>query len=197
MLNSRLARIFALSFVLVLLVAMTPVAVTAQVTVNAPKGLLNREKGTSAKEKDKEKSKAQEPAGGEASTTSPAESQHSQPVKSQPRKKRVLSNDERKNYRFSNQTVTKRTGGFRVQVLFSSNKNARSVAQARAKEIALKFPQYRFYISYNAPQWRLRVGDFTSRESAGKALRRIRRAFRAYGSEMIVVRDNINVWENY
>ena len=58
----------------------------------------------------------------------------------------------------------------------------------------MAFPQYHYYVSYNAPQWRLRVGDFTRRESARRALRRIKKAFRKYASETIIVTDTVNVW---
>ena len=90
--------------------------------------------------------------------------------------------------------MTKQVTGYRIQVLFSSRRGARNLAYARAKELAMAFPQYHYYVSYNAPQWRLRVGDFTRRESARRALRRIKKAFRKYASETIIVTDTVNVW---
>ena len=95
------------------------------------------------------------------------------------------------------QSIQARGVGYRIQA-FSDNSgnNAKAAAQQRARAIAMKFPQYRSYISYNAPSWRLRIGDFQKQEDAQRALQRIRAAFPAYGREMIIVRDRINVWGN-
>lgn len=94
------------------------------------------------------------------------------------------------------QTIQARGVGYRIQAYSDNTAAAKTTAQQRARTIAMKFPQYRSYISYNAPSWRLRIGDFKSQEDAQKALQRVRAAFPAYGREMIVVRDKINVWGN-
>ena len=95
------------------------------------------------------------------------------------------------------QSIQARGVGYRIQAFSDNNSNNGKVqAQQRARAIAMKFPQYRSYISYNAPSWRLRIGDFKSQEDAQKALQRVRAAFPAYGREMIIVRDRINVWGN-
>lgn len=97
----------------------------------------------------------------------------------------------------SQQTIQARGTGYRIQAYSDNNmQSAKAAAQQRARAIAMKFPQYRSYISYNAPSWRLRIGDFKSQEDAQKALQRLRAAFPAYGREMIIVRDHINVWSN-
>ncbi len=85
--------------------------------------------------------------------------------------------------------------GYRIQVLSDNSVNGKSKAQARAKTIAMKFPYYRTYITYNAPSWRLRIGDFTDRKSANEALSRVRAAFPSYGG-VSIVKDNVNVWSN-
>ena len=59
----------------------------------------------------------------------------------------------------------------------------------------MKFPQYRSYISYNAPTWRLRLGDFKTHGDAQAALSHIRSVFPNYAREMTIVRDHINVWQ--
>ena len=95
------------------------------------------------------------------------------------------------------QSIQARGVGYRIQAYSdNSGNNAKAAAQQRARAIAMKFPQYRSYISYNAPSWRLRIGDFKSQDDAQKALQRVRAAFPAYGREMIIVRDRINVWGN-
>ncbi|MBR1882483.1 MAG: SPOR domain-containing protein [Muribaculaceae bacterium] len=95
----------------------------------------------------------------------------------------------------SQQTIQGRSVGYRIQAFSDNNMStAKAAAQARARAIAMKFPQYRSYISYHAPSWRLRLGDFREQSDAQKALQRLRAAFPSYGREMIIVRDHINVW---
>lgn len=93
----------------------------------------------------------------------------------------------------NSQTIQGRTVGYRIQAFNEASGNAKAGAQERARAIAMKFPQYRTYISYNAPTWRLRVGDFKNQGDAQAALSRIRSIFPQF-SGMILVRDNINVW---
>ena len=60
----------------------------------------------------------------------------------------------------------------------------------------MKFPQYRSYISYKAPAWRLRIGDFKTKREAQAALQRIKSVYPKFAREMVIVRDRINVWSN-
>ena len=101
-----------------------------------------------------------------------------------------------KRERTTQQTIQARSVGYRIQAYTDNNqRTAKAAAQARARAIAMKFPQYRSYISYNAPSWRLRIGDFKSQSEAQAALARIRSVFPSYAREMTIVRDHINVWQ--
>lgn len=84
--------------------------------------------------------------------------------------------------------------GFRVQV-FSDNNIRTAKNEARSKEmtVASRFPQYRTYKKYSAPYWRVHVGDFRTRREAQAAADEMRRAFPAFGKEIRVVRDRINI----
>lgn len=94
------------------------------------------------------------------------------------------------------QTVKKRSVGYRIQAYSDNNfKTAKSNAQARAKSIAMKFPQYRSYITYNAPTWRLRIGDFQNQQEAKAAIASLKRAFPSFAHEFTLVRDKINIWQ--
>lgn len=104
--------------------------------------------------------------------------------------KKDLNNQHR-----SNSFIANRSVGFRVQAFSDNNyRNAKQNAQARARIIAAKFPNYRTYLTYKAPTWRLRVGDFRSKEDAQRALTALRNAFPSYAGEFSIVRDKINVW---
>ena len=91
--------------------------------------------------------------------------------------------------------------GFRIQAYTDNNaKTAKAAAQKRARDIAMKFPQYRSYITYKAPSWRLRIGDFKTQQEAKAALNRILNRIKSvypnFAREMVIVRDRINIWSN-
>lgn len=96
----------------------------------------------------------------------------------------------------SHQHIAGRSVGYRIQA-FSDNdyRTAKSSARSRARALAMKFPEYRSYLSYKAPAWRLRIGDFKTREEAREAISRIRRVYPAFAREMVVVKDRINIWQ--
>lgn len=53
--------------------------------------------------------------------------------------------------------------GFRVEVLLTSS---RSKAQDVKAQMLRQFPQYRTYLIYQTPYFKVRVGDFKSRDDA-------------------------------
>lgn len=88
------------------------------------------------------------------------------------------------------------TGGYRIQA-FSGN-NARTSsgeARSRAGKISAAFPEHAVYVTYDAPYWRLRVGDFQSYEDASAALSVIKAQFPEFARELRLVRSKINFSE--
>ena len=167
----------------------------AQVTVNAPSGLTNRQ-STSTQKKQDDKPKVTETRKTETKASSQEKHENTESKSSSESQPKTTTRKTSKDYKLSNQSVLKRAAGYRIQVYFSSSLHGRNEAQKRAREVALKYPHYRTYISYVAPQWRLRIGDFKSKQEAQKALRKVRRSFPQYTSDIIMVTDNINVWSN-
>jgi septal ring-binding cell division protein DamX len=53
--------------------------------------------------------------------------------------------------------------GFRVQVISTMNRAKATAAKAKLMEL---FPQYKTYLSYQSPYFRVRIGDFPTREDA-------------------------------
>ncbi|MDO4319263.1 MAG: SPOR domain-containing protein [Bacteroidales bacterium] len=95
----------------------------------------------------------------------------------------------------TNTTTNRNTSrvGYRVQIFDDNNvRTAKREAQARKNQIESRFPEYRAYISFNSPYWRVKVGDFHSRSEAEAAMGAIRQAFPAMGNQLRVVRDRIN-----
>jgi len=83
--------------------------------------------------------------------------------------------------------------GYRVQV-YSGNDPNRSKEEAFKREKEIKETvSISTYITYNAPFWRLRVGDFNSHEEAYAVQRQLMQAFPTYGKEMYIVKENIQV----
>lgn len=87
--------------------------------------------------------------------------------------------------------------GYRVQVFSDNNpRTAKSEAGSKQRAIASRFPQYQTYLRYTSPYWRLKVGDFRTRQEADAAAAELRRAFPAYSKEIRVVKDRINPSSN-
>lgn len=84
--------------------------------------------------------------------------------------------------------------GFRVQVFSDNNhRTAKSEALVKERNIISRFPQINSYLSYKPPFWRLRVGDFRTREEATEMMQQIKKEFPGYAREIIIVQDRVNV----
>jgi len=182
-----------------------------QVTVDAPKELVKRNnaninkpqssKDKKVKEKDKKKNenvnedeKLNEL---DDETTKEEKKKDDDKKKDEDKKKEEVTPKKPKLKHTSQQTIEDRGVGFRIQAYSDNNyKTAKASAQKRARDIAMKFPQYRSYISYKAPSWRLRIGDFKTRGEAQAALSRIKKVYPNFAREMVIVRDRINIWSN-
>ena len=55
------------------------------------------------------------------------------------------------------------------------------------------FPDVSTYVTYNAPFWRLRIGDFRSHEEAYHMQRLLMDAFPTYRKEMYIVREEVKI----
>lgn len=84
--------------------------------------------------------------------------------------------------------------GYRTQV-FSGNNQRKSKDEAFRKEKEIKelFPDVPTYVSYTAPFWKLRVGDFRSHEEAYHMQRLLMTAFPSFGKEMYIVREEVKI----
>ena len=74
-----------------------------------------------------------------------------------------------------------------------NQRNAKKQTQLKAAQVSRRFPNLRTYISYSAPFWRLRVGDFRSRSEADAAAAQLRQAFPAFRNEIRIVRDRVYI----
>lgn len=84
--------------------------------------------------------------------------------------------------------------GYRTQV-FSGNNQRKSKDEAFEKEKMVKelFPTVPTYVTYTAPFWKLRVGDFRSHEEAYHMQRLLMTAFPSFGKEMYIVKEEVRI----
>jgi hypothetical protein len=61
--------------------------------------------------------------------------------------------------------------GYRVQVYFGSGTDAKSVANKIRTELNNQFPDMSSYLIYEAPYFKVRVGDYRNRNEAYKAFK--------------------------
>lgn len=77
--------------------------------------------------------------------------------------------------------------GFRIQVMSTPDRN--KVYDAKAK-VYQEFPDWKPYLLYQAPNYKLRVGDFKTEEEAQAALQQLSKLF---PQEMYVIHDIIEL----
>ena len=83
--------------------------------------------------------------------------------------------------------------GYKVQVYSGNATNSKAVAQQRAGQVQVSFPEVETDLTYKAPFWRVRAGNFVSREEAQEFLRELKKAFPKFGKEMFIVSANVKV----
>jgi len=84
--------------------------------------------------------------------------------------------------------------GFRVQVFMGNDPGtARSEASRRQSSIKRYFPDIATYLSYEAPNWKLVVGDFFSREEAGIFKQKLQKEFPQFSREIFITVEKIKI----
>lgn len=83
--------------------------------------------------------------------------------------------------------------GYKIQAYSGNLSSSRSIATSREKQISALYPELMPVVEYDAPFWRLRVGNFIERGEAQQALSELRKAFPAFSREMYIVRTQIKV----
>lgn len=89
-------------------------------------------------------------------------------------------------------TGDKSMKGYRVQI-FSSNhqKSARDKAFGIEKKVLQRFPELAIYVTYNAPFWKVRVGDCLTHNAAAQLRQFLITAFPELQAETYIVPDKI------
>jgi hypothetical protein len=67
--------------------------------------------------------------------------------------------------------------GYRIQIFFDSGSNARNRANNERRKFMNLFPETKAYLMFDAPNFKVRVGNFRTRLEAERWLREIRKHF--------------------
>ncbi len=78
--------------------------------------------------------------------------------------------------------------GYRIQIFFDSGLNSSNRAGKAREEFLLQLPDIPAYVSWKAPNYRVRVGDFRTKLEAERALQTII----IYYPNAWVIKDEIN-----
>jgi hypothetical protein len=84
--------------------------------------------------------------------------------------------------------------GYKIQA-FSGNNQRTSREEANSKQalIANRYPEHETVVLFETPFWRLRVGNFKTREEAEEAMQELRGSFPSFGKEMYIVVDEVKI----
>lgn len=84
--------------------------------------------------------------------------------------------------------------GFRIQI-YSGNDQRKSKDEAFLKEREVKemFPDLPTYVTYKAPFWNFRAGDFRTHEEARRIQRQLMDAFPDYKRQMYILKGEIRI----
>ncbi len=77
--------------------------------------------------------------------------------------------------------------GFRIQIFMESGNDAVIHAQELMDKLAEDFPQWKSYLSYGQPYYRVHIGDFRDRLEAEAALQKLNRNYK----QAFITRDRI------
>lgn len=87
-----------------------------------------------------------------------------------------------------------RMRGFKIQAFSGNNqRTAKNEANQKQRLISNAFPDHETVVLFDSPFWRLRVGNFKTRQEANEVMREIRRKFPSFGKEMYVVVDEVKI----
>lgn len=84
--------------------------------------------------------------------------------------------------------------GYKIQA-FASNDQRTSKNEAYQKQALINqaFPELETVIIFESPFWRLRVGNFKTRQEAEEVLNEMRKVFPSFGKEMYIVPDEVKI----
>ena len=94
----------------------------------------------------------------------------------------------------SNEKSYVKTGGYRIQVFMSNDsQTAKKEISDKGNLIKSVFPDIPTYPWYVAPNWKLLVGDFRTKEEADAFKQKLLKSIPELGKEMYVIANKVNI----
>jgi hypothetical protein len=93
------------------------------------------------------------------------------------------------------ENATARAIGYRIQIYMDNSQKAKNEAIRIESLFNETFPDIGTYVRYNAPNWKVLVGDFRSKEEAVAFEQNIRNSLPEFGKEMYIIPSRINLSE--
>ena len=82
--------------------------------------------------------------------------------------------------------------GFRVQLYSSNNAHkAKKDALNLERDLLTAYPEQQVYVSYIAPFWKVRIGDFSSYFEALAFSRKLKEQFPQYSDEIYIIKEDV------
>ena len=83
--------------------------------------------------------------------------------------------------------------GYKVQIYSSNARDSRSIANSRSAQVKQLYPELESVILYNAPFWKVQIGNFVTRGEAQEVLKNVKKHFPSFGKQSFIVRTTIKV----
>lgn len=96
-------------------------------------------------------------------------------------KKQVQINEE------TTRSSRRNVPGYRIQVMNTTDRNAALDAKTRAYQL---YPDLKAYLLYQSPYYRIRIGNFKTKDEADDYIKELTRSF---GSTIYIVRDIVEI----
>src|SRR5690554_624536 len=87
-----------------------------------------------------------------------------------------------------------RMRGFKVQAFSGNNqRTSKDEAHRKQQQINASFSDHETVVLFESPFWRLRVGNFATRDEAEEVMQELQKTFPSFGKEMYVVVDEVKI----
>lgn len=83
--------------------------------------------------------------------------------------------------------------GYRIQVYSGNLSNSKSIATERRNQINALYPDLLPTVEYDAPFWKVRVGNFVEHNEAQAKMAELQKAFPSFAREMYIIRSQVRI----
>ncbi len=86
------------------------------------------------------------------------------------------------------------SSGYRIQIFSGNNqRSSKDEAFGKQQQISSQHPELPTYVSYTAPFWRLKAGDFLSYEEAYDMMHKLIASFPSFKKEIFIIKEDVRI----